>query len=307
MSNESDEDKCKSLKKVLKAYYKENFQLKSNDNGKLVMNVDTGGQVTCTYCGKKGHTDKQYWKKQPQLRPKKGGKLNSYRNNNGGGKKNGPCWICSGPHQKKQCPQYKGNNNNDNDDSVNGIFMGFTLISGDLCKECENEDQVDGFVVMDKEEEETFVGNIDEGKTMSLLRYMKEMERLLSVKCCLGDSGSMAHTICNEDIELDNEVKTDDKIHGFDRSAVNIKAKGDLIVKDISTGCEVKLANVRKSKCIKKNIISIGQLQNEGWILRGNESILILEKVDSSFYVSSRVKRKIHGCYCGIERKNGDK
>ena len=135
MSNESDEDKCKSLKKVLKAYYKKNFQLKSNNNGKLVMSVDTGGQVTCIYCGKNGHTDKKCWKKYPDVRPKKGGKPKLYRNNNGGGKKNEPCWICGGPHQKKQCSQYKNNKNSDNDDSVNGIFMSFTLISGDHCKE----------------------------------------------------------------------------------------------------------------------------------------------------------------------------
>ena len=131
---------------------------------------------------------------------------------------------------------------------------------------------------MDKEE--TFVSNIDEEKENESPKVYEEGGKIVVSECYLGDSGSMTHLICNKDIELDNEVKTDGKIHGFDGSAVNIKAKGDLIVKDISTRCEVKQVNVGKSKFIKKNIIIIGQLKNEGWILRGNESMLILEKGD---------------------------
>jgi len=61
---------------------------------------------------------------------------------------------------------------------------------------------------------------------------------------------------------------------------VCITSKGDLKVKDTSTGCVVELKNARKSKDIKKNIVSIGQLHNEGWTLRGHDSILVIEKGD---------------------------
>ena len=66
-----------------------------------------------------------------------------------------------------------------------------------------------------------------------------------------------------------------------------ITSKGDLKVKDTSTGCVVELKNARKSKDIKKNIVSIGQLQNEGWTLRCHDSILFMDKEDS--FVSKRM------------------
>ena len=94
----------------------------------------------------------------------------------------------------------------------------------------------------------------------------------------LADSGSMTHAICDESIKLENEITTNDKIQGFNGSAVYIKSKGNLRVKDTSTGSVVELKNARKSGAIKKNIISIGQLQSEGWILHGHDSILVLEK-----------------------------
>ena len=42
----------------------------------------------------------------------------------------------------------------------------------------------------------------------------------------------------------------------------------------------MELKNARKSKKIKKNIVSIGQLQDEGWTLRGSGNILVMEKGD---------------------------
>jgi len=90
----------------------------------------------------------------------------------------------------------------------------------------------------------------------------------------------MTHAICDESIELENEVISNDKVQGFNGSAVCITSKGDLKVKDTSTGCVVELKNARKLKDIKKNIVSIGQLQNEGWTLRGHDSIFVMEKGD---------------------------
>ena len=49
-------------------------------------------------------------------------------------------------------------------------------------------------------------------------------------------------------------------------------------MKDNSTGCVLELKNPRQSKKIKKDIISIGQLQDEGWTLRVNGNTLIMEK-----------------------------
>ncbi len=90
----------------------------------------------------------------------------------------------------------------------------------------------------------------------------------------------MTHAICDESIELENEVISNDRVQGFNGSAVCVTSKGDLKVKDNSTGCVIELKNARKSKKIKKNIISIGQLQDEGWTLRGSDNILVTEKED---------------------------
>jgi len=92
------------------------------------------------------------------------------------------------------------------------------------------------------------------------------------------DSDSMTHAICDDSIELENEEKTNDKVRGFDGSVVYIKTKGNLKVKYTSTNSTMELKNVMKSKLIKKNIISIGQLQKEGWVLSGKDNILTLKK-----------------------------
>jgi len=59
-----------------------------------------------------------------------------------------------------------------------------------------------------------------------------------------------------------------------------MEVRCDLKAKDTSTGCVVELRKARKSKDIKKNIVSIGQLQNENWTLRGHDSIIVMEKGD---------------------------
>lgn len=59
-----------------------------------------------------------------------------------------------------------------------------------------------------------------------------------------------------------------------------IKSKGDLIVLDTATGCVVDLKNSRNSNAIKRNIVSIGRSHNEGWTLRGHDSILVMAKGD---------------------------
>ena len=96
--------------------------------------------------------------------------------------------------------------------------------------------------------------------------------------CFLADTGSMIHAICDENIELDNEIATNDKVQGFDGSAVYIKLKGNIKIKDVTTKSSVVLKNARKSNDIKKNIVSIGQLQSEGWNLQGHSDLMVLEK-----------------------------
>jgi len=92
------------------------------------------------------------------------------------------------------------------------------------------------------------------------------------------DSGSQTHALCDESVQLLNERQVKDRIRGFDGSAVTIKTKGDLTLRDISTGSKVTLNGARKSGFIKKKIISSGQVQKEGWILRGNDDLVVLEK-----------------------------
>jgi hypothetical protein len=262
-STMTSEEKLNDLKTTLKRYYKKHFQLSGSKTGtgKVIMNVTN--DMVCSHCGRKGHTEVQCWKKHPELRPKPKPKGNG---NGGKEKKQGPCWICGGPHQKKQCPKYKGNkeggNNSNNDESINGLFMGVTTITGkDFCIECTGN----------KDREESIKTNAIECSEGNI---GSKNQRFLA------DSGSMTHAICDESIKLDNEITTNDKVQGFNGSAVYIKSKGNLSVKDISTGSVVELKNARKSSAIKKNIISIGQLQSEGWILRGHDSILVLEKED---------------------------
>ena len=221
------------LKSTLRRYYKKHFQLNGSKNGtgKVIMNV-TDVKV-CGHCGKKGHTDVQCWKKHPELRPKSKG------NGDGGKKKMGPCWICGGPHQKKECSKYKGNKEggNNNEDSINRLFMGVTMIKSDFCAECTGKYH-------------------KEDISISAIECKKANPSVKSQRF-LADSGSMTHAISDESIELENEVSTNDKVQGFNGSAVYIKSKGDLKVKDTSTGCVVELKNARKSSAIKKNIVSI--------------------------------------------------
>ena len=136
------------------------------------------------------------------------------------------------------------------------------MIKEDVCKVDENHE--------DQEEKDVFVGAIQCDKN----------NLSITSRRFLADSGSMTHAICDESVKLENEVISNDRVQGFNGSAVCIASKGDLTVKDNSTGCVIKLKNARKSKKIKKNIVSIGQLQDEGWTLRGSGNILVMEKGD---------------------------
>ena len=257
--SKTSEEKYNDLQKVLKEYYKTHFskltEIKGNigkSNG-LVFNMGLGGKPKCTYCGKPGHTESQCWKKNPELKPRP--KNNNNNNNNRNGKKLGPCWICGGDHLKKNCPQRNNNNNNNgngDNSAINGMFIGM------VCTKCEPE----------IEENEIWIGNVESGAD----------EEASQASRYLADSGSQTHAICDENIEFENKSQVNEKVQGFDGSSVIIKEKGDLTLRDLSTGSAVTLKGVRKSSAIRKNIISIGQLQSEGWILRGHDAILVLEK-----------------------------
>ena len=187
----------------------------------------------CGYCGKKGHNDTECWKKHPELRPTSKGNGDDGKNSSKA-KKKGPCWICGGHHQKKECPRYKGKYDN-NEQSINGLFMGVIMIKEDVCKVDENNE--------DQEGKDVFIGAIQCDKKNSSITSRR----------FLADSGSMTHAICDESVELENEVISNDRVQGFNGSAVCISSKGDLTVKDNSTGCVIELKNARKSKKIKKN------------------------------------------------------
>jgi len=160
-SNMDSAAKLKDLKTTLKRYYKKHFQLNGDKSGtgNVIMNVTD--DKFCGYCGKKGHNETQCWKEHPELRPKnKGNRVGG--NSNSNYKNKGPCWICGGPHQKKECPKYKGNKEgNNNENSINGLFMGVIMITKDVCAVCaDNEDQ---------EGRDVFVGTIEcDKKNLSL-------------------------------------------------------------------------------------------------------------------------------------------
>ena len=102
----------------------------------------------------------------------------------------------------------------------------------------------------------------------------------------------MTHAICEESIELENEDISSGRVQGFNGSAVYITSKGDLTLKDNSTSCVLELKNPRQSKKIKKDIISIGQLQDEGWTLRVNGNTLIMEKRDRMLHFEKSYEEK---------------
>ena len=84
---------------------------------------------TCNYCKKPSHKFADCWKHQADLK-KKG---NNGDNDNS--KKPVKCWICGGPHPKKQCPKYKGNKNNSNE--MNHMFEEGMLLCTPIKKEEE--------------------------------------------------------------------------------------------------------------------------------------------------------------------------
>ena len=115
--SKSQAELYKDLKKVLCEYYKKHFskltELKGNNSKKgrsLVMQLGTtDAKVKCSHCGK-NHPEENCWFKYPHLRPK--GKNKGNQNKGNSLEKKGPCWICGGDHQKKDCPKNKMNQRN---------------------------------------------------------------------------------------------------------------------------------------------------------------------------------------------------
>jgi hypothetical protein len=250
------------LKKVLNEYYKTHFskltELKGNGSKKrgLIMQMGVDDNVKCSHCGK-NHASEKCWIKFPHLRPNNKNKFKGKPGN--GGKKQGACWVCGGDHNKKDCPNRKKNGGN-NGSAVNGMFLGVM--------ELKSSKEVIGEEPKVEEKVEKVISNT-----------IKCLDKLQSKTAkYLLDSGSQTHALCDESIQLRNEKQVNDRIQGFDGSAVTIKIKGDLTLRDISTGSAVILHGARKSGFIKKNIISSGQLQKEGWILRGNDDLVILKR-----------------------------
>lgn len=247
------------LKKVLNEYYKTHFskltELKGNGNKKGGLIMQMGVKEKCGHCGK-NHASEKCWIKFPHLRP-----TNKYKGKpSNGGKKQGPCWVCGGDHNKKDCPNRKKNGGGDTGSAVNGMFLGVM--------ELKSSEEVVGKEPVVEERIEKVISN-----------SIKCLDKLQTKTAkYLLDSGSQTHALCDETIQLRNERQVNDRIQGFDGSAVTIKTKGDLTLRDISTGSAVTLHGARKSGFIKKNIISSGQLQKEGWILRGNDDLVVLEK-----------------------------
>jgi len=152
-------DKLKDLKTTLKSYYKKHFHLNRNKNGTENVIMTVTEDKFCGYCGKKGHNETQCWKKHPELRPTSKGNGDDGKNSSKA-KKKGPCWICGGHYQKKECPRYKGKYDN-NEQGINGLFMGIIMIKEDVCKVDENNE--------DQEVKDVFVGTIEcEKKNLSL-------------------------------------------------------------------------------------------------------------------------------------------
>ena len=96
----------------------------------------------------------------------------------------------------------------------------------------------------------------------------------------LGDSGASCH-VTYDDSCLTNGVNGEnDRVVVGDSRRCMVTKKGDLQMKSMNDNC-VGLANVRIVKEIEKNIISIGRLLKDGWILKGSGNKMVLTTADS--------------------------
>ena len=149
---------------------------------------------------------------------------------------------------------------------MNGLLIGKTL-----CQEIQKPDEeiLDGI----KEEMGIFLGK----EEFSSVNVASEKRSSGGDDYWLADTGSQIH-VAKADHAMKNETKKGlEPIFGCDGGKVEATKKGDLWLKT-AEGTEVELKDVRVVPGVKKNIISVFQLVEDGWEFHGNGKGLTLRK-----------------------------
>ena len=190
---------------------------------------------------------------------------------------------------KKDCPLKKngGSNSNENNDGdgVNGLFMGMTF-----CQEIKKSDQEI------KEEMGIFLGvEVDLS-----VNAASENRTSGTNEQWLADTGSQIH-VAKENHDMKNETRKNlEPIFGCDGGKVEATKKGDLML-ETTDGAMVELKNVRVVPGVKKNIISVFQLVEEGWNFEGNQTGLKLRKGSQTLNFKKSSDRNL--CYLTAKAK----
>ena len=301
----SDEDKLKEAKLSLKEYWNENLKGESRKESTLIM-YTTDNKPKCQWCGK-AHKSDDCWIKYPDKRPaKKQTKKSSKQDNKDG------CWKCgSKDHQKKDCPLRK---NKQESSALNGVFVGCvacvdqdvvdrsadTELSGvqsetrATCAMCPKSghgrkcpEENDGWTLVcskkrKKSAKENFImcPVIEEtgvlAMTDSKVFNQKSWDGFFQV---MGDTGAQSHVFQEQGGPLENVRSDNIQINGCmqnDQGSRSIQ-HGDAKLQT-RDGVVLDLFNVKIVPDIIRNIISIGQLIDEGWKLEPSTDTLVLKK-----------------------------
>jgi hypothetical protein len=232
----------------------------------------------CTHCGKKGHSDAKCWKKhgKPEKTGSGAGSGKSYD------KSTFKCYKCGGPHMKRDCPKMGRGDKDDKGGSegINGLFINVMM-----CEEIT--DQIEHKVEIQDEAEELSINAI--AKKMNCAGALKGDDDVIEF---LGDTGAQMHCMVKDPGTMWNEKKLGSSAtFGNDSKAV-IKKKGDLnVITETGMGMELKAIHVIPG--CGKNIISLTQLQKEGWDYYSKSGKLFLKRDDKEIELKEK-ERNLH-------------
>jgi len=285
----SHEDLFKMLKNMITDHWQS--KVRGKKGGKISgLNFHMGKEekmrnpnIECRSCGKKGHISKNCWAKngKPSFNKK-------YEKRSGSGAFE--CWNCGEEgHSKKDCPKPKKNNNESNrNDSggINGLF-----INAMWCEEIEPvEEEIDN----EDEEAEMSINAVEKMDYKKALNKKKES----AVLEFLGDTGAQMHCMMSDPGTLRNEKKVTTSASFGNASKTKIEKKGDLNTMT-EKGMGVELKQIHIIPGCGRNIISLTQMQKEGWdyftkggklfLSRGKETIELEEKEENLHYLKLRI------------------
>jgi hypothetical protein len=243
----------------------------------LNFNVGKDGKTIpiCSHCGKKGHGEPKCWEKHGKPDKNKDSKMRF-------GKSTGAikCYKCGGPHMKRNCPKL-GNSDKDErkaSEGINGLFINVMMCEVIEPKEEENK-------VL--EEEELSINVITKKNYADALKG-----GITNVVEFLGDTGAQMHCMMSDPGTLWNEKKLNTSAKFGNDSKTKIEKKGDLNVVT-EEGMGMVLKDIHIIPGCGRNILSLTQLQKEGWdyytqtgklFLKNNKRVVQLKEKEKNLH-----------------------